>query len=96
MKKKKALDIKHFPERDEVQIAGISYAGDLFRQFGGVMPVGSSFRLLKRENKVLTIEKIDMSRIRVGPMTLNCKKCGAADDFTLDIQNPNTNPPVAA
>lgn len=41
-----------------VEIAGVLYASTMFEQFGGLLPVGSLFRLVDRENGSITVEQI--------------------------------------
>jgi len=41
---------------DTVTINGIAYSRALFEDFGAAMPLGRVFRLVSRENNVLTIE----------------------------------------
>ena len=44
---------------DVVTIYGIKYSGDLFRGLGLETPVGKAFRIVKREDGVVTIETVD-------------------------------------
>ena len=41
---------------DAITICGVRYSGDLFRQLGGLLPIGKKFRLIDRKNGVITIE----------------------------------------
>lgn len=85
------LKIEHDKLMDLVTIEGINYSGHLFREWGTKgMPEGTHFKLHKREDGVLTLERIDSTRIKLGPIELACKKCGTKDTFVLDIENPNT------
>lgn len=43
----------HF-NADSVTIEGITYANDMFRQFGGLMPVNTPFRLVGRSTGITT------------------------------------------
>jgi hypothetical protein len=50
------LKIEQDALRDTVTINGIVYARAVFEDFGATMPLGRTFRLVSRENNVLTIE----------------------------------------
>ena len=52
------LDLKLDEDRQVVEIGGEKYAYDVFRAMGKLMPVGSLFRLVDREDGVITIEQI--------------------------------------
>lgn len=52
------MDYRYDPQRDVFTIEGIAYAGEIFRQFGGLLPEGAVFRLDKRDDGVLTITRI--------------------------------------
>jgi hypothetical protein len=43
---------------DVLTIAGIRYHGEVFRQLGGALPVGAEFKLVNREDGVLTIQNL--------------------------------------
>jgi hypothetical protein len=49
------LKIAHNQAADVLEIEGIRYAGEIFRQFGGLLPVGRYFKLTAREDGVLTV-----------------------------------------
>jgi hypothetical protein len=49
----------HYDEKDDVLVInGIRYSSDVFRQFGGMLPVGAEFKLMNREDGVLTIQNL--------------------------------------
>lgn len=58
------LKIKYDMDADVVEIEGIKYAGDVFRQLGMLMPEGQLFRLVQREHGTLYIERIDAARLK--------------------------------
>lgn len=43
---------------DIFTIYGMKYSGELFRQFATEMPIGISFRIVKRENGQVTLERV--------------------------------------
>jgi hypothetical protein len=44
---------------DTVTIEGIKYAAQLFRDLGGILPVGRMFTVVERQDGVLTIQQLD-------------------------------------
>ncbi len=55
--KLEALGIK-YEHPDTIVIYGHKYALALFEELGGLMPIGQLFRLVKREDGVITLERI--------------------------------------
>lgn len=45
---------------DIVEIYGIKYSRELFRQFGGLLPVGVDFRLVRRQDGVVAVHRLDV------------------------------------
>jgi len=43
---------------DVCAIYGLKYSGELFRQFAKEMPIGAPFRIVKRENGEVTVERV--------------------------------------
>lgn len=63
------LKFSYDPWTDIITIEGIKYAGSLFRDFGGLLPVGKPFRIVRREPDGTTwIENLEPILIR--PTTL--------------------------
>lgn len=52
------LSFEYDENNDFFTIEGIKYSGCLFRQLGGIMPVDTTFKLVKREDGMLTIESL--------------------------------------
>jgi hypothetical protein len=53
------LQIEYDWVADVVTIAGVKYAGSVFREFGGLMALGSKFRLIQRDaDGAIWIEKL--------------------------------------
>lgn len=52
------LQFKYDPQQDVLRIEGIVYGGEVFRQLGGMMPLGTTFRLAKREDGTITIKHV--------------------------------------
>ena len=61
-------DLKHFGiERmqageDIITINGVRYDGNLFRDLGAALPVGELFRMVKRDDGVIYIERCSQLR----------------------------------
>ncbi len=51
------LGIK-YEHPDIIIIYGHKYALGVFEELGGLMPIGQLFRLVKREDEVITLERI--------------------------------------
>lgn len=55
----------HF-NADSVTIEGITYSNDMFRQFGGLMPLNQTFRLVQRSTGIssgsITVEYVDQEK----------------------------------
>jgi hypothetical protein len=87
---KPPLNFEYDYHRDVMTIEGVKYAGALFREFGiNGMPQGQAFTIESRGLEgVLTIRKLDRTRIRIGPMEIICSHCKEKDTLTLDIENP--------
>lgn len=49
------LYVSHDTNHDVLTIEGIAYAGEVFRQLGGMLPVGATFQLRSRADDVITI-----------------------------------------
>lgn len=52
------LKIDYDQRNDTVTIEGVTYAGIVFRELGKFMPLGQLFRLVNREDGVVTIERV--------------------------------------
>lgn len=52
------LEIKYDKQEDTLTIEGIKYSGEVFRNLGFWMPVGMKFMLVKRDNGVVTIQRL--------------------------------------
>lgn len=52
------LEIDYDAARDIVAIEGIRYSGIIFREFARWAPAGSVLRIVKREDGILTIERL--------------------------------------
>lgn len=71
-KEEDAIDLAYHQEFQTVEIAGIHYAYDVFTMLGGVAPVGSLVRLVKRNNGTVTLrleaertESEEVTRLKV-------------------------------
>lgn len=49
------MNINYSLQSDVVEIEGIRYAGEVFRQVGSFLPIGRYFKLMQREDGVVTI-----------------------------------------
>lgn len=54
-----ALEMSYDEASDILTIEGIRYAGELFRQFGKVMPLNTPLKLLSRDNGVLVVAQME-------------------------------------
>jgi len=50
------LDVTLDDERQVIEIAGVPYDYRIFKELGGLMPLGKLFRLLNRADGVITIQ----------------------------------------
>jgi len=52
------IGIEYDALTDTLTIEGVKYSGELFRQFAQAMPIGTPFRIVKRENGEVTVERL--------------------------------------
>lgn len=57
---------------DVLTIEGIRYSGDLFRNFASELPTGAPFRIVKRENGQIVLERL---------YDATCPICGTSVDL---------------
>jgi len=57
---------------DVFTIYGVKYSGELFRQFAQAMPIGAPFRIVKRENGEVILERL---------YDATCSMCGTSVDL---------------
>jgi hypothetical protein len=50
------------------------------------LKTGDTFRVKETDGKLKYIEKIDHTTLRIGPVQMQCKNCGAKDTFTFDVR----------
>jgi hypothetical protein len=78
---------------DRVTIEGITYAGDFFRNLGPKgFPQGTVVTIENREDGVVTLKRVDLKRIHIGPLKIRCAHCKQVDDLVLDLEVPNLTP----
>jgi len=54
------LKIKDYPEKKIINIEGINYSYGFFESLGiEGLSVGSNFKIVKRENETITVERIE-------------------------------------
>jgi hypothetical protein len=59
LRRQKALTVKYNAFTDMLEIEGITYAADFFRQFAKTMPLNTPLKIMSREGGVLTIAKME-------------------------------------
>ena len=75
----KALNFSYDENLDVVTIEGIRYGGNVFRQFGSLMPAGMLFRLDKRKDGVICVTTIGIEKP-------TCKRCELLEKVIADSQ----------
>lgn len=78
------LRVLYRQDRDVLEVEGIAYHGTVFRGLGRLLPEGTPFRLVKREDGVLTIE--DLSRPLNPPVRIDPPiTCGPDTVVAMDV-----------
>lgn len=53
------LQLRYNPSQDIVEIEGIKYQGDFFRQFGHAMPLNTPMKIVAREDGVMCLVQME-------------------------------------
>ena len=87
------LNIQYHRENDIVEICGMKFAGDFFRQWALLQPK-QMFRVVDRDALGgMSLQIVDQTRLKVGPVVLKCPYCNKEKEWCFEMPDPRNPKP---